>query len=129
VLPAEHRLRTAAEFRQAVRRGNRAGGPLLTVHLMGPIVDKATSRPTRVGFVVAKAVGPAVVRNRVKRRLRHLVRDRLTTVPDGSLLVIRAHPAANGADSCELGAELDRCLERATARLSDAAQGPIPGGE
>ena len=31
--------------------------------------------PARVGFVVSKAVGNAVIRNRVKRRLRHLMRD------------------------------------------------------
>ncbi len=113
VLSAENRLRSADDFRHAVRRGQRAGGPVLVVHLVRPNVDKATSGPTRVGFVVAKSVGPAVVRNRVKRRLRHLMRDRLTAVPDGSLLVIRALPAAADAEFGELAGELDRCLGRA----------------
>lgn len=93
---------------------------MLVVHLVRPYVDKATSLPTRVGFVVAKSVGPAVVRNRVKRRLRHLMRDRLAVVPDGSVLVIRALPDAAGAGYGELGAELDRCLDRVTPPATEA---------
>lgn len=112
MLSVEHRLTSADDFRLAVRRGSRAGGAVLVVHLV-PNVDKAISRPTRVGFVVAKSVGPAVIRNRVKRRLRHLMRDRLATVPDGSLLVVRALPAAASAEYAELEGELDRCLARA----------------
>jgi ribonuclease P protein component len=113
VLPSGHRLTSADDFRHTVRRGRRVGGPLVVVHLAGPDVDKSISRPTKVGFVVAKNVGSAVTRNRVKRRLRHLMRDRLEAVPSGSLLVIRAQPESAGASSRDLGAELDRCLSRA----------------
>ena len=66
----------------------------------------------RVGFVVSRAVGPAVTRNRVKRRLRHLMRERVAALPEGSLLVVRAMPAAAGATFGDLGGELDRCLGR-----------------
>jgi len=65
-----------------------------------------------VGFVVAKSVGSAVIRNRVKRRLRHLMRERINTLPSGSMLVIRALPAAGSATSRDLAGELDRCLVR-----------------
>ena len=85
---------------------------MVVVHLVVPNVDKATTHPTKVGFVVAKSVGPAVTRNRVKRRLRHLVRERLDALPTGSMLVVRALPGSAGADSRDLGAELDRCLVR-----------------
>jgi ribonuclease P protein component len=64
----------------------------------------------RVGFVVGRAVGPAVVRNRVRRRLRALMRERLSTLPSGSLLVVRAAPAAATAGSAGLAADLDRAL-------------------
>ena len=84
----------------------------MVVHLLAPNVDKAISQPTRVGFVVAKAVGPAVTRNRVKRRLRHLMRERVSSLPGGSLLVIRALPGSAGATSGDLAIELDRCLGR-----------------
>ncbi|MGO4254894.1 ribonuclease P protein component [Marmoricola sp. RAF53] len=113
MLSSAHRLTSADDFRYTVRRGRRAGGPLMVVHLCRPDVDKATNAQTLVGFVVAKAVGPAVTRNRVKRRLRHLMRERVDVLPQGTRIVVRALPAAAGATFGDLGAELDRCLDRA----------------
>jgi ribonuclease P protein component len=68
-----------------------------------------------VGFVVGRAVGNSVIRHRVLRRLRHLCRERLVRLPSGSWLVVRALPAAAGASYQELGADLDRCLQRVLA--------------
>ena len=81
----------------------------MVVHLLD---TRAAATDPRVGFVVSKAVGNAVVRNRVRRRLRHVVRPYLTTLPSGALMVVRALPAAAGLSSTELGAELARCLDR-----------------
>jgi ribonuclease P protein component len=77
--------------------------------------DAAGSDPARVGFVVSKAVGPAVIRNRVKRRLRHLARESVTDLPDSAVLVVRALPAAATAEYAELAADLERCLERVSS--------------
>jgi ribonuclease P protein component len=111
VLPVSQRLTSPGEFREVVRRGRRGGGSLLVAHLLRrPTVSSGTT--ARVGFVVSKAVGPAVTRNLVKRRLRHLCRDRVADLPAGSLLVVRALPPAAHAGYAELAAELDRCLAR-----------------
>ena len=77
------------------------------------------SGPTspRVGFVVSRAVGNAVVRNRVRRRLRHLVRDRLGELPRDAVVVVRALPDAAGASCDELRGDLARCLERVLPRV------------
>ncbi|MCZ4499464.1 MAG: rnpA [Marmoricola sp.] len=83
----------------------------MVVHLLVPSADAALD-PPKVGFVVAKSVGPAVTRNRVKRRLRHLMRERVTTLPGGSLLVVRALPDSADASFGDLTVELDRCLGR-----------------
>ena len=48
----------------------------------------------RVGFVVSGALGKAVTRNRVKRRLRHLAAAHLADTPDGIDIVVRALPRA-----------------------------------
>ncbi|WP_447038550.1 ribonuclease P protein component [Streptomyces sp. DSM 118878] len=116
MLPTEHRLRRREDFATAVRRGRRAGRPLLVVHLRSgatdPHVPGETLPPTRAGFVVSKAVGNAVVRNTVKRRLRHLMRDRLASVPPGSLVVVRALPGAGDADHAQLARDLDTALQR-----------------
>ena len=62
--------------------------------------------------MVSKAVGNAVVRNRVKRRLRHLAREHLASLPGSAVLVVRALPAAGTASAAERRADLSRCLER-----------------
>ncbi|MFG3253988.1 ribonuclease P protein component [Streptomyces sp. NPDC048172] len=115
MLPTENRLRRREDFAAAVRRGRRAGRPLLVVHLRSrtdPHVPGGDLPPVRAGFVVSKAVGNAVVRNRVKRRLRHLMRDRLAPLPAGSLVVVRALPGAGEADHDELVRDLDAALRR-----------------
>lgn len=105
MLPAESRMRRSAEFQLTVRRGTRAGRRLLTGHLLVGSRDEAQA--PLVGFVVSKAVGNAVVRNKVRRRLRSVLRGYLPTLPGGSLLVVRAHPQAAAARQADLAAELD----------------------
>ena len=112
MLPTVHRLTSPEHFREAVRRGRRSGGPTVVVHLLVPTGGGLPQRP-RAGFVVSKAVGGAVVRNRTKRRLRALLAGRLTGIPGGTDVVVRANPAAADASSTEIGAEVDRLLGRA----------------
>ena len=84
------------------------------VHLLVPgEPDPAT--PVRVGLVVSRAVGGAVHRTRVKRRLRHLAREHLASLPGSAVLVVRALPASADASSAELGSDLGRCLQRVSA--------------
>ena len=111
MLPREHRLTDASSFRTAVREGRRAGRRTLVVHLGQ---GGGTPAP-RVGLVVSRAVGNAVVRNRVKRRLRHLARERVAGLPGSALVVVRALPAAGTASYAELAGDLDGCLRRVLA--------------
>jgi len=113
VLSSAHRLTDGASFREAVRTGRRSGARTVVVHLAtGGAPDRPAGVAPRVGFVVSKAVGDAVTRNRVKRRLRHLAREHLASLPGAAVLVVRALPAAANASSAELGADLARCLRR-----------------
>jgi ribonuclease P protein component len=102
-------MRRSSDFDAAVRKGSRAGRTTLVVHLTRTPLEE----PARVGFVVSKAVGSAVARNRVKRRLRHLARARVATLPAGTLAVVRANPAAANRTSVELAADLDGALTTA----------------
>ncbi len=119
MLPAPHRLTDARSFAAAVRTGRRSGSRTLVVHLAdgGDALDASPVGP-RVGFVVSRAVGNAVVRNRVKRRLRHLAREHVSSLPGSAVLVVRALPAAAVASSSELGADLARCLSRVGAEVT-----------
>nr|WP_269779465.1 ribonuclease P protein component [Propioniciclava soli] len=92
-MPVAARLRTADDFRVVARRGVRVARETLVVHALakpGP--------PSRAGFVVSKAVGNAVTRNRVKRQLRHLVAAELgggvRPVASSVDVVVRALPSA-----------------------------------
>ena len=121
MLPAPHRLRLQREFAVATRRGRRAGAGTLVVHLARPTAGTGPAAgtpagtpaaPARVGVVVSRACGSAVVRNRIKRRLRHRVQLRLSGLPAGAIVVVRALPAAAEASSPHLDADLTYCLDR-----------------
>ncbi|MFD2356916.1 ribonuclease P protein component [Nonomuraea ferruginea] len=94
MLSRPSRMRRGDDFQKAIKRGNRAGRPTLVIHLA-----VSGEETPLVGFVVSRAVGGAVVRNKVKRRLRHLMRERLDRLPRGSLLVVRANPRPRQRDT------------------------------
>lgn len=118
VLSSEHRMRRSADFRATVRRGVRVARPLLVVHLASSGTDATIGpQPVRAGFVVGRSLGGAVARNVVRRRLRHLLRDRLDRLPVGACVVVRARPEAAHAPSAVLARELDSALDRALMRV------------
>lgn len=78
-----------------------------------------TDAPTRmVGFAVSKAVGGAVVRNRVKRRLRAIVTAELPSVPKGTSVVVRALPGAGAASFALLASDVRAALSAASAKVA-----------
>jgi len=100
----------------------------MVVHLWTtptPALTGSVPTAPRVGFVVSRAVGTATTRNLVKRRLRHLCRERLALLPAGSMLVVRALPGAADASYTELAAELDRCLATVGATKNLPAEAVI----
>jgi ribonuclease P protein component len=115
-------MRSPEEFKRTMRSGRRAGGATLSGRLLPAAGLVPEDAGPKVGFVVSRAVGSAVVRNRVKRRLRELMRRRLASLPGGCLLVLRAHPAAAGASQADLAADLDLVLERLLRRQVGARQ-------
>jgi ribonuclease P protein component len=108
----EQRLRTPAEFRHVREVAPRGWAhPLLVVYLAPNDLER-----TRVGITVSARVGKAVVRNRVRRRLREALRARFERLPPGTDLVVSARPASATATWAELCAALDTVLTRLVSR-------------
>ncbi|WP_280418613.1 ribonuclease P protein component [Nocardia carnea] len=118
MLPEPHRLHQRADFSRTVRRGRRAGKRDLVVHVLVDHPDPGDSGVRvrfggpRFGLIVSKAVGPAVVRHRVARRLRHICAELTADISAEVDIVIRALPGAAGADSDELRRQLRSGLRR-----------------
>jgi ribonuclease P protein component len=92
---------SGADYRRIVRKGRRVSGRTTIAYL-----DKvAPGEEARFGFIVSRAVGGAVVRNRVRRRLKAACYALLPDAPHRAV-VIRALPSAASAEWAELRAEV-----------------------
>lgn len=107
--PKECRLRRRPDFLAVRDQGSSfAEGPLAASYRPG-------GAQLRVGLTVSSKVGGAVVRNRVKRRLREAVRHELAALPPGDLVLV-ARSSATGTSV----ASLRGWLRRARARMRSA---------
>lgn len=104
----EHRLHKRSEYQRCYRTGRRFHGPLATLHF----VPNQLEHP-RIGITATRKVGPAVVRQRLKRRVREVYRrwSRRNQLPPRDLIV-HLKPAAAEASFMDLRKELLRLLSR-----------------
>ncbi|MFD2675076.1 ribonuclease P protein component [Gulosibacter bifidus] len=110
MLARHHRVTSGADYRRISRRGRRVGAP-------GFIVLAECSRdaasPTRFGFIITKRVGVAVVRNRMRRRLKAICFEALPLLPTGLSIVIRVFPESASIPYAQLRAEVRAALVKA----------------
>lgn len=78
-------LRRKKEFRYTYRAGKSCGGRLLSL-----VYAKNRGGPPKIGFSVSKKIGNAVVRNRVKRRMREAVTPLIPSLKNGVNLIFIA---------------------------------------
>jgi ribonuclease P protein component len=102
----ERRLRSSQDIVRALKQGRSWATPFLVLRSAANGLSM-----TRFGFVVSRRVGGAVVRNRVKRRLREAARR--TPVQEGWDLVFIAREPAASADYRSLEAAMGALLRRA----------------
>ncbi|MBU1587841.1 MAG: ribonuclease P protein component [Actinobacteria bacterium] len=108
MLARANRVTLPADFRTAVRRGRRVGTSAAVLH----ILERPGSEPSRFGFIVTKAVGNAVTRNLVRRRLRSVGREVLAESPTGTDVVMRALPGSEQVPWATLHAEISDGLRK-----------------
>lgn len=109
MLSARHRVTRAVEYRTIVRRGRTTREAPLVLHAL-----QAENEPARFGFIVSKAVGNAVQRNLVRRRLKDISHRQLVAGLNGWHIVFRASPGAADAPFISLKIAADTAVARLT---------------
>jgi ribonuclease P protein component len=107
LFPREARLVRRSEFDAVYRAGKRFSSSHFTV-----FVRSNELAVSRFGFSIKKALGGAVVRNRIRRRLREMVRCRRQEIPPGWDIVIHPKNTATKAPFAALAEDLVQVLEK-----------------
>ena len=107
MLAKANRITAGVDYRRLVRSGRRARGDVLLAYGKPTRPDA----PLRMGVIVARNVGNAVVRNRVRRRIK-AVGWSIAQQRAGLDVVVRALPPAAAADFSAIDAEVRRLVGR-----------------
>ena len=124
----DQRLRRKSDFDAVFRSGIRESGGVLALRV-APRTEGLDDDPCRFGFAISSRLGGAVVRNRIRRRLRESVR-RLNKNADcrGLDVVVIARNGAAEADFGELDSTLRRLVGRSVRQLRPLQQGRQSAG-
>jgi len=96
------------DFRRVYDKGSRFSSPLFAAFCL---CETEVNGP-RIGFTVPRALGKAVARNRIKRRLREAVRGSLDRLNPQWSIVINPRIKALQAPMTELQQEVERLFRR-----------------
>lgn len=102
-----------------MRGGGRWAGPAFVLEGKARAADSGISGP-RFGFTVTKKLGGAVVRNRIRRRLKAVLQAVAGQAADSYDYVVVARLAARDRDYQELEEEMVRALARVVSERRDA---------
>lgn len=106
-----NRLLKASEFERTLATGTKMVSPNIVL-----VANKNEAREPRLGLIVSRKVGNAVIRNRVKRQLRESFRVQKEDFA-GLDVVIIARPSLSSQDSPGVKQELSKILERVLRRI------------
>lgn len=118
---ADHRLRRNADFQRVRQEGRSLANRWLVLNVAPNDLTQS-----RVGFAIGKRLGGAVVRNRLKRRLREIVRAHRTAgrLRPGYDLIIVGRSAAATAEWAPLCRAVDDLLQRAGLLVPAGEEAP-----
>ena len=116
--PKTLRLLRRNEFRRVYQEGRRRSAPLCTVFFRSNGLSES-----RLGLTVPAAVGNAVLRNRMKRRVREVFRLHRSSIPGGWDIVVNPRPDVARVPFADLERELMRLFPQGTPPPARAAHG------
>ncbi len=121
-MKAQNRIKRGADYRRIVKLGQRYGGKYFLIY----VIDKSTAldniqsgdfcqRPhesAKFGFIITRAVGNAVTRNLVRRRMKHITALIIENGFSEKDIVIRVFPSAVKLEYSALKDALEKQLNR-----------------
>lgn len=118
MLPIQNRLRHRRDFSRVYQRGTRLNSLALSLRAYSRVKQahppEQSSHPVRIGFSISQKISKrAVIRNRIKRRLRAAFRQLLPRVQDGWDLILVVRPDAVECDYLEFLQQLEQLLAQA----------------
>lgn len=106
MLNAKNRLKKRKEFAYIYKKGNKVHGRGMSVFFV------ASKYPTpRVGFSVSNKIGKAIIRNRIKRQLRHIIRDFIPSIHHYNLVIL-AHAEILDMDYSSMHSTIQKLLTK-----------------
>ena len=99
--PKTARLRQTKDFAKVREYGKTSQSRLIRIGLLRTGADQ----PAKVGIITSRRVGGAVIRNKVRRRLREILKTCVSQIPAGLLVVIVAKSTAAEVPFKQLQAE------------------------
>jgi len=114
------RLRRHADYQRAYAAGRKRQSASMSWFL----APQAEPAGPRVGLTAGKVLGKAHERNRIKRRMREILRRHLDLLPQGCDLILHPRRAVLTAEFAQLDAEVVRILGQAKALAAQRPQAP-----
>ena len=122
--PWEERLHARRDFLRAYDHGDKLSTPSFVLYVV------ENGRPChRLGLAVSRKLGGAVVRNRIRRRLREVFRTSKTLISPPCDLVVNARRAAAAAVSRQLATDFERAATALKDRRATLGRRPATGAD
>jgi len=109
------RLKSSLDFQAVYTKGRSVANKAAVLY----VLPQKPAGPSRVGFAAGKKLGKAVVRNRIKRRIKEAVRLLWPRVKPGSLLIVIARQGAKDMPFAQLQGKVGELFERAGVARSE----------
>ncbi len=119
-LKRRHTLKRAYEFAHVRRHGASSAGRFIVLSAAESCAPAQAQAESQFGIIVTKKVGNAVTRNRLRRQLREIVREKGEKLATGRQIVIIIRVSATKASFEQLRGDFAHCLKRYLKKAASA---------